>query len=418
MKKLPLAIKIILLVIILSIGAVALFIAGTFGYIYYQEYASTSAKLQEYVKTNNMEKLKKLKLSKGVNGYYDGYTPLIYAIQHNNIEAVKYFISKGADVDLKAEPLSSSFAKGLFMCRRKNPPLLMAIHQDNQEIIDVLIQNGANVNAIGCGAATALHIAVQSKNIEATKKLLQAGADVNAIDERDETPLSKNLQDVEMVNLLKSAGAKENIFAFIHRHDLKNIKRLIKEGVDVKSNIGHKTIMTHAVEAGDVETIKTLIEAGADINVLDKTEDSFPLKVACDNGKYDIVKILVDNGADVNLKNKYNRTALILHQQYPALAKEYLQIIKILLENKAEVNVQEKEYGSTPLISAIPNMSDENPHNLTPGKDERFEIVKILIEAGADVNAKSSFLGTPLKIAKEYGNTKIEQLLIAHGAKK
>ena len=53
----------------------------------------------------------------------------------------------------------------------------------------MLIQNGADVNAVSMNEMTALHWAANSKNARVIKVLLQNGADVNAVDEYEHTAL-------------------------------------------------------------------------------------------------------------------------------------------------------------------------------------------------------------------------------------
>lgn len=138
MKKKSLVVKIIIGIIIIPIILLVLLIGKILGYACYQEHFSTAAKLKKYTQTNNMEKLKKLKLNKGINGRYYNNTPLAYAVKANNVEAVKYFIEQGADVNL--EILCPPYTSCVLAHRS---PLHYALFKKNEEIIELLKSAGA-----------------------------------------------------------------------------------------------------------------------------------------------------------------------------------------------------------------------------------------------------------------------------------
>lgn len=149
MKKKSLVVKIIAGIIITPIILFALLIGGIFGYAYYQEHFSTDAKLKKYIQTNDMEKLKKLKLDKGVDEYYpDGKRSLIYAIEQNNIEAVKYFIEQGANIHKENVPAVIRVVDHEGHVGHVHPlaplsPLQLAEEIGNPKIIELLKSAGA-----------------------------------------------------------------------------------------------------------------------------------------------------------------------------------------------------------------------------------------------------------------------------------
>ena len=152
-----------------------------------------------------------------------------------------------------------------------------------------------------------------------------------------------------------------------------------------------------AVSYGKTDTVKALLEAGADVNATD-TRGATALRLASLYGHTETVKALVAAGAVVNAKDNSGETALMA-----AITYGHTEIVKALLEAGADVNATNAR-GATALMFA----SDEG----------NTEIVKALLEAGADVNMEDNRGGTALKSAKRSKHKAIVQLLEEAGARK
>jgi len=121
-----------------------------------------------------------------------------------------------------------------------------------------------------------------------------------------------------------------------------------------------------ASKNGDLEQVKKLIAADADVNARDKRSQS-PLHYAASSGHEEIARLLIAHGADVNASMVNDSWTPLLD----AANAGHAQVVKVLLENGAKVDVGDS-YGYTPLYYAI--WSDDE------------EAVRMLIAAGADVN--------------------------------
>lgn len=132
-----------------------------------------------------------------------GETALHVAVQHGNLEIVRFLLEKGAKVSVKD--------------KQKRAPLAMifdSFGDDDKaaarEIIRLLVSNGANIDVRNDddGDATLLMSAAEDDDVEAVRFLLELGANPNLKDEDGETAMRKTDSD-EIRRLLKRYGARE-----------------------------------------------------------------------------------------------------------------------------------------------------------------------------------------------------------------
>ncbi|EET90084.1 MAG: ankyrin repeat domain-containing protein [Candidatus Micrarchaeales archaeon] len=147
--------------------------------------------------------------------------------------------------------------------------------------------------------------------------------------------------------------------------------------------------LVRAAANGNINTVKELLEDGADANA--KTRDGrTALLMAIPGGHLNIVELLVKNGADVNKQGKDGSTAVMLSVQ-----NLYLDILKFLVAHGAKVDVR-----------ALLWAADSGLLNY----------VEYLVEAGADVNARDPSGRTALLLTAMKGDLSIVKYLVAHGA--
>ena len=121
---------------------------------------------------------------------------LLEAARKGNIEAVKQHLAAGTDVNAKSE--------------RGATPLHRAATFGHKEIAELLIDKGADVNAVGGLLGwTPLHSAANGGHKEVAELLITKGADVNA-NIRGWTPLHEAVDEghTETADLLRKHGGK------------------------------------------------------------------------------------------------------------------------------------------------------------------------------------------------------------------
>ena len=191
-------------------------------------------------------------------------------------------------------------------------------------------------------------------------------------------------------------------------------------------------VLSESMDTDDIPEIRKLIDAGADVNVINK-DGSTPLLIALLNRQTEIVKLLLKAGADVNKASHYGLTPL-----HSASASGQIEVVKLLLAAKADVN-KAPHNGPTPLhlasvsgkievvkllLAAKADVNKTAHNGITPlyvaSENGQTEVVKLLLESGADVNVKIEKGGkenTALNVAKTKSHSRIVELLKKYGAK-
>jgi ankyrin repeat protein len=292
-----------------------------------------------------MEEFVKLLLEKGADvntKYEDGSTTLMMAIQRDLMDTVKFLVEKGAEVNAEN--------------RYYQTPLMMASERGQTDIVKLLIERGANVDAKNMDGLTPLIMTIRGR--------VPYGAEVNA---KDRTDILKPLiEHGANVHTKGRDGFTPLIIAIGHRQ-VNSIKLLIEKGADVNAKDDHGNTVLMA--ASQAETIKLLIEKGADVNAKDEDGVTALMK-ACDRRlQTEFVKLLIEKGADVNAKCNNGCTALMFASELGPT-----DTIKLLIEKGVDVNAKTKD-GRTAL--SIANQSfNINGHVI-------YEIVSLLKQHGA-----------------------------------
>ncbi|EKV57992.1 ankyrin repeat-containing protein [Brachyspira hampsonii 30446] len=128
----------------------------------------------------------------------DGINALVYASTYNNEEMVKFLLEKGADANTVCEIENEH-------TDISSTPLMNAAYRGNTNIINMLLENGADINYTTDFGMTALMMAASFNQFEAAKVLLENNADTSVTDEYGRTALDlAKLEDYkDIVQLLE-----------------------------------------------------------------------------------------------------------------------------------------------------------------------------------------------------------------------
>lgn len=394
----------------------------------------------------------------------DGSTALMWAVHRNSLPMVDRLLRAGANV-------SQANRFGM-------TPLSMAAEIGNAALVERLLKAGANPNAALAGGETPLMTAARTGNADAVRALLARGAQVNAAEHtRDQTALmwAAAQGQAAAVKALIEAGADIKARSTELKSFHLNTYIAGRKDANPTERLAMFTPVLFAARAGHLETVRTLLDAGADAN--DVGPDSTPaLHIAIINAHWQLAAMLVERGADVKVESpggtalhhigrvrggKFLMKVAGAGLPMPVMTGSIsaMDLAKLLLSRGADPNArmtklltnsaigrsQGGQSGITPLMMAqIPADPDYTRVLLAAGAnptltsntrttvlmmaaglglsallgddEEALENLKIAIDAGLDVNAKNDDGDTALHGAAFRNYLPIVQYLIDHGA--
>lgn len=256
-----------------------------------------------------------------------GMTPLLYAARDGHADCAKLLLDAGAKIDLAdANDLT---------------PLLTALLNDKLAVAKLLLERGADVNVHDWWGRTPLWAAVDVRNLEVNGPKKDNGVD---------RPLA-----FEMIKALLDKGVDPNARVKEYPPDRRYITTL---GSLAWVNFTGQTAFIKAALAGDVETMRLLLQYKADPNITtfngttalaaaagvnwvqNQTWTEGPDKLL------EAVKLCVDLGQDVNGANDMGLTPL-----HGAANRGSNEIISYLVSKGARLDAKDK-VGRTPLTWA------------------------------------------------------------------
>ena len=177
--------------------------------------------------------------------------------------------------------------------------------------------------------------------------------------------------------------------------NIKTYRELVLEEVGSDDQEELDWILIVAIQDGDADVVKSLLDAGASPNAVDSDDEWRPIHYAARDGYKEIVELLLDRGSDVDPKTTSGNTPLSL-----AAGNGFSGIVELLILRGASIDTVD-HLGRKPIHRA-----------------KNVDVMKLLLERGADVDEEtvSDSPRTPLYFAILLGVTSLAKFLIQKGA--
>lgn len=332
-----------------------------------------------------------------------GQTPLMYAIDQDNLDRVRALLAFGANPDM--------VDKGLYEGSSDNTALHRAVyHGDSTNtipIIDALLQAGANPKLANDHGSTPLHLtgwitdSINNKNndpsqfgrrMQVIKLLVNAGADLNAQD----------MQGKTLLHLMVDKHDANFIAQLIMRY-----ASVINLGIQNRDGLSPFEYAQRLFEPDPIELLSALsipvfvIGANGDIGMTDSQGNTGLMLAIMRNDKKTVANLLA-RGANVQTQANNGNTAL----HYAVVSADPIGYTKLLLERNAQPNILNAS-GLTPL-QLIPLIGDA---------PTRYVAFNLLVSAGASLLVRN-ILGDSLlhRAVKNQDRELVERIIKQMGA--
>ena len=346
----------------------------------------------------------------------EGWTALDWAVIGGKNDVVRMLLAEGFDVE------SDGRYKALYL----------AAGEGYEETVQMLLDDGANVDEQDWLGSTALDWAAPGGHVETIRVLLSYGCDLKLRDMYENTALHWAIQHETIVRLLLANGAEvdarndrgQTALSWVARDGPLSVAQILlvdyNADVDVQDGYGC-TALHGAALRGREQMLQLLLKHRADPNVTDK-DGWTPLHIAAMKGFKVLVDVLLErtNGGEVILEwissqqidaekgaimgeilEKKAEGSTVLTGLRIAASERHLTRMQAILDMGADIDAMDFG-GSTALIVAA--------------NDGYEDAVQLLLQNGADVNISGSRGWQALHWASQAREAAIVQLLIEHGA--
>ncbi|CAL1538046.1 unnamed protein product [Lymnaea stagnalis] len=262
-----------------------------------------------------------------------------------------------------------------------------ATRRGSKLILQHLLRAGARTSGTDDDGNTALMLAAEKGFLEMARILLKKGANVNAVNNAGQTALLLSI---------RPCGASDMISLLVAN----------KADVNAQCKNGH-TALIEALERKDLDAVKVLIDAGADMGKLRTSKSETAMDVAKRLGIAKVVLLLKEERGAGKYKKNNKLTALM-----KAALTCNVDAVGLLLDcSFTDVNRTVSE-GST-LMQVVRALSKTNVNDVKKkiATASRIEIIKLLLQYGAHIDEYHTKDGSPLILATRAGQKEIVQLM-------
>ncbi|HEX4998511.1 MAG TPA: ankyrin repeat domain-containing protein [Terriglobia bacterium] len=417
----------------------------------------------------------------------DGTRPLHWAVRADDLQIAELLLKAGADATAQT--------------RLGVTPVSLAAANGNGAMLRMLFDHGADANRIENTGETLLMTATRSGSVDAARAILDRNVNPDTTEPQLQlTALMIAAENgfTDVVRILVERKATIDVRSRAGATPSRKMPcagqtgcgshgvGIVRGGLPTQGYQppipGSMTPLMFAAREGHVDAARLLLDAGADVNAVDKNGIT-PLFMAISNNRVPMARLLIDRGADIHARDWYGRTPLFAaiemrnvdvdYQTFEHMVnaddrKRLLEFIAFLLDKGVDPNIRVKEVpplrswmyllggslawvdftGQTPFLLAslsgdVSTMRLLLKHGADPkvttfsgtnalmaaagvnwtvnqtydeGPESLLEAVTLCHELGMDVNAVNSMGLTALMGAANRGSDSIIEFLVSKGA--
>jgi len=347
---------------------------------------------------------------------------LIRILKNQDVNALKRVISEGIDVS-----------------NTRLLAVLDMVNEPNFDFLELLIQNGVDINSEGSKADTKFIFSIMEKSLEDNRHLWFETQKEN------EEWSSFFCKYIDKTRNISQYNENENgfmpyitIISFFFNHLKKELKSSKLSLEDIKNRYINNetyyryTTLMFAIDKNNLELVAFLIKHGADVNMYDYFKGNTPLHYAVDGYGFDIkeprenietIKYLIKNGADVNQPNFQGVRPLTFAIESHA----HVEVIKILIKYGASVDDYSDLNFKTNYLKKFGKYIHEDKQSELKNSDRisllmrateknYYESIKVLIDNHVQLDLQDGRGNTALIIVSSNGRYDIAKLLVDAGA--
>ena len=316
--------------------------------------------------------------------------------------------------------------------REGSKPLHTAAFLGSLDMVSILLDNGADVEAKNNIGGGPLHVAFNSaKCAEIAQALLSKGANPSLADAQGMTPLhcAASSGNVDMILILLRAGALRStynrlgnlpIHTAARKGHVAAVEALTVKSVDLEAKTyAGDTLLHVSVLTSQLRVAEHLLKNKVDANPwsrsapsrLDKyghvvfskiatkkarrasTQSTTPLHCACFAGDYEMAFLLLDHAALINAATADGKSPLML-----AVESDNTDLVYLLLAQGAKVDTKLPESLVTVMHVAF--------------EKGNLETLRVLYQYGASIDARTSDFNVPSECASQCKDTVKRQAVL------
>jgi ankyrin repeat protein len=263
--------------------------------------------------------------------------------------------------------------------RQSRTALHHAAAGGRQQVVQHLVDAGADLGACTTLGSTAMHLAAQGGHAPVAVLLLSKGASHSAVDSKGQSPLhvAARCGSTAMIKVLLDAGAS----------------------LDAADSLGW-TPLHWASSCGKQEAAAQLLAAGAAVDAVD-SKGCTPLHLACSKGHMAVLRVLVAAGAPLDARDGEGKTPLLTASESGQAA-----VVAELL-------------GGAGVQAMIKDNAGRSALHAASSSSNRMAVLEALLQAAqvrAQVDALTDAGHTALQLVCRGGHAEAAKLLLAAGA--